>query len=121
MMARVIKHPLVNPAQEPLEHLSHCRLRQHEPCGGRRGIGRLRRAVWQGGAETVCRGCRRSAGHLVEEWYLQRHGIPARMFNGVRVSLEGKVASIKEQQKLRVESLWREPQVFDVERPARSG
>ncbi len=39
--------------------------------------------------------------------YLKRYGIPARMFNGVRVSLEGKVASVKEQQKLRVDSLGR--------------
>ena len=39
--------------------------------------------------------------------YLRRYGIPARMFNGVRVSLEGKVASVKEQQKLRVDSLRR--------------
>ena len=39
--------------------------------------------------------------------YLQRHGIPARMFNAVRVSLEGKVASVREQQKLRVDSLQR--------------
>ena len=37
--------------------------------------------------------------------YLKRYGIPARMFNGVRVSLEGKVASVKEQQKLRLDSL----------------
>ena len=29
--------------------------------------------------------------------YLKRYGIPARMFNGVRVSLEGKVASVREQ------------------------
>ncbi len=39
--------------------------------------------------------------------YLRRYGIPARMFNGVRVSLEGKVASVKEQQKLGVDSLQR--------------
>ena len=39
--------------------------------------------------------------------YLKRYGIPARMFNGVRVSLEGKVASVKEQQKLRLDSLGR--------------
>ena len=39
--------------------------------------------------------------------YLKRYQIPARMFNGVRVSLEGKVASVKEQQKLRVDSLGR--------------
>ena len=48
----------------------------------------------------------RSAGSLKSE-YLKRYGIPARMFNGVRVSLEGKVASVKEQQKLRLDSLGR--------------
>ncbi len=49
----------------------------------------------------------RSAALLKSE-YLKRYGIPARMFNGVRVSLEGKVASVKEQQKLRVDSLGRQ-------------
>ena len=39
--------------------------------------------------------------------YLKRYQIPARMFNGVRVSLEGKVASVKEQQRLRFDSLQR--------------
>ena len=39
--------------------------------------------------------------------YLKRYRIPARMFNAVRASLEGKVASVKEQQKLRVDSLGR--------------
>ena len=39
--------------------------------------------------------------------YLKRYGIPARMFNGVRVSLEGKVSSVKEQQKLRLDDLQR--------------
>ena len=58
--------------------------------------------------------------------YLQQHGIPARMFNGVRVSLEGKVASIKEQQKLRVESLGRrvaraERQISDAAKRGRQG
>ena len=42
---------------------------------------------------------------LLKNEYLERFGIPARMFNAVRVSLEGKVASVKEQQKLRVEQL----------------
>ena len=49
--------------------------------------------------------------------YLKRYGIPARMFNGVRVSLEGKVASVKEQQKLRLDDLQRripERQVSDA-------
>ena len=48
----------------------------------------------------------RSAPSLKSE-YLKRYGIPARMFNGVRVSLEGKVASVKEQQKLRLDGLGR--------------
>ena len=48
----------------------------------------------------------RSASSLKSE-YLQRYGIPARMFNGVRVSLEGKAASVREQQKLRRDDLQR--------------
>ena len=39
--------------------------------------------------------------------YLRQYGIPARMFNGVGVSLDGKISSVKEQQKLRVDSLQR--------------
>ena len=39
--------------------------------------------------------------------YLERYGIPARMFNGVRVSLEGKVASVRETMALRRDSLQR--------------
>ena len=51
--------------------------------------------------------------------YLQRHGIPARMFNAIRVSLEGKVASVREQQNLRRDELrrriaWAERQVSDA-------
>ena len=48
----------------------------------------------------------RSVAALKSE-YLKRHGIPARMFNGVRVSLEGKIASVREQQKLRADGLER--------------
>ena len=51
--------------------------------------------------------------------YLRRYGIPARMFNGVRVSLEGKVASVQEQQKLRVDSLGR--RIAQVERQVANG
>ena len=51
--------------------------------------------------------------------YLKRHGIPARMFNAVRVSLEGKVSSVGEQQKMRLDDLQRriaraERQVLDA-------
>ena len=38
----------------------------------------------------------RSAASL-KAAYLERYGIPARMFNAVRVSLEGKMASVREQ------------------------
>ena len=48
----------------------------------------------------------RSAASL-KSAYLKRHGIPARMFNAIRVSLEGKSASVTEQQKLRVGDLQR--------------
>ena len=48
----------------------------------------------------------RSAASLKQE-YLQRYGIPARMFNAVRVSLEGKVASVREQQLMRQDDLQR--------------
>ena len=39
--------------------------------------------------------------------YLERYGIPGRMFNAVRVSLEGKVASFQESQKLWIDNLRR--------------
>ena len=52
-----------------------------------------------------------AAGRLatsLKSGYLKSYGIPARMFNGVRVSLDGKVSSVKEQQKLRRDGLgWR--------------
>ena len=44
----------------------------------------------------------------VKSEYLREYRIPARMFNGVRVSLEGKVSSVREQQKFRLDDLgWR--------------
>ena len=47
-----------------------------------------------------------SAAALKRE-YLERYRIPARLFNSVRVSLEGKVSSLREGRKLRVDSLAR--------------
>ena len=48
----------------------------------------------------------RSAAPLKRE-YMREHGIPARMFNGVRVSLEGKVSAVRAAQRLRVDGLER--------------
>ncbi len=48
----------------------------------------------------------RSAPWLKQE-YLQRYGIPARMFNALRVSLEGKITSVKEVMELRRDDLQR--------------
>ena len=39
--------------------------------------------------------------------YIDKHGIPARMFNAVRVSLEGKVSAVQESQLLQLDSLRR--------------
>ena len=51
--------------------------------------------------------------------YLKRYGIPARMFNGIRVSLDGKMSSVREVMVLRRDSLERriaraEQQVSDA-------
>ncbi len=48
----------------------------------------------------------RSAASLKSE-YIKEHGIPGRMFNGVRVLLEGKVSAVRESQRLRQDSLRR--------------
>ena len=48
----------------------------------------------------------RSAASLKSE-YIKEHGIPARLFNRVRVSLEGKVAAVRESQRLQQDSLQR--------------
>ena len=48
-----------------------------------------------------------SSATSLKSAYLKRYGIPARMFNGIRVSLDGKVASVREQQKLRGDDLRR--------------
>ena len=48
----------------------------------------------------------RSPGSL-KRVYLERYRIPARMFNALRVSLEGKVASVREAQKLHRDTLHR--------------
>ena len=48
----------------------------------------------------------RSAAPLKRD-YIREHGIPARLFSGVRVSLEGKVSAVRAAQRLRVDSLER--------------
>ena len=48
----------------------------------------------------------RSAAPLKRD-YIREHGIPARMFSGVRVSLEGKVSAVRAAQRLRVDGLER--------------
>ena len=62
--------------------------------------GRVQRKLF---ADVVAGG---SAASLKSD-YIKKHGIPARMFNGVRVLLEGKVASVRESQRLQQDSLQR--------------
>ena len=44
-----------------------------------------------------------NSANSLKSVYLKRYGIPARMFNALRVSLEGKVASVRETMVLRRE------------------
>ena len=44
---------------------------------------------------------------LLKSEYIKEHGIPARMFNAVRVSLEGKVSAVGAAQRLRQDSFRR--------------
>ena len=51
-----------------------------------------------------------SAGEVpasLKKEYLERYGIPARMFNGLRVSLEGKVLAVQKTMGLRLDNLQR--------------
>ena len=53
--------------------------------------------------------------------YIDKHGIPARMFNAVRITLDGKVSAVRESQLLQLDSLRRrvsraEKQVLEAER-----
>ena len=52
--------------------------------------------------------------------YIEKHGIPARMFNAVRTTLDGKVSAVRESQLLQLDSLRRrvsraEKQVLEAE------
>ena len=52
--------------------------------------------------------------------YIEKHGIPARLFNAVRITLEGKVSAVRESQLLQLDSLRRrvsraEKQVLEAE------
>ena len=44
---------------------------------------------------------------MLKREYIKEHGIPARMFNAVRVSLDGKVSAVRVSQQLRQDSLRR--------------
>ena len=100
----------MNPAQGPLVSTYQTRIADYDSVDRAVGdaalgayaelYGRVERKLF---AEVAAG---RSATSL-KSVYLQRHGIPARMFNAVRVSLEGKLASVKEQQKLRLDDLQR--------------
>ena len=64
---------------------------------------------WGGGAaQTASSGMADDSYVTKINHFCNGYGIPARMFNGVRVSLEGKVASVREQQKFCSDSLVRQ-------------
>ena len=59
------------------------------------------------------------SGVLLKRKYIKEHGIPARMFNAVRVSLDGKVSAVRAAQRLRVDGL--ERRIARVERQVCEG
>ena len=64
------------------------------------------------------------SGVLLKRGYIKEHGIPARLFNAVRVSLDGKVSAVRAAQRLRVDGLERriaqaERQVAEAEEQSR--
>ena len=57
---------------------------------------------------------------LKKSEYIEKHGIPARMFNAVRITLDGKVSAVRESQLLQLDSQRRrvsraEKQVLEAE------
>ena len=61
---------------------------------------------------------------LQKSEYIEKHGIPARLFNAVRITLDGKVSALRESQLLQLDSLRRrvsraEKQVLDAEQGSR--
>ena len=61
---------------------------------------------------------------LKKSEYIEKHGIPARMFNAVRITLDGKVSAVREAQRLRMDGLERriapgERQVAEAEEQGR--
>ena len=59
------------------------------------------------------------SGVLLKREYIKEHGIPARLFNAVRVSLDGKVSAVRAAQRLRVDGL--ERRIARVERQVCEG
>ena len=90
----------LKPAQEPLVSTYQTRIADYVDMDRLEGDAAL--AAY---AELYGRAQRKLFADVSAGWsatslkstYLQRYGMPARMFNAVRVSLEGKVASVKEQ------------------------
>ena len=100
----------MNAAQEPLVATYQTRISDYGDMDRLEGdaalsayaelYGRMQRKLFAAAAVE------RSAVLLKRE-YIKEHGIPARMFNAVRVFLEGKVSSVREQRKRRVDVLQR--------------
>ena len=59
------------------------------------------------------------SGAPLKNAYIKEHGIPARLFNAVRVSLEGKVSAVRAAQRLRQDSFRR--RIDRAERPGWEG
>ena len=90
-------------------HLSdpYLRLRRHGTGWRRCWTVSLRRALRSGAAELFAEVAAGRTAASLKSTYLERYGMLARMFNAVRVSLEGKVSAVRAAQRFRVDGLER--------------
>ena len=100
----------LNPAQEPLVSTYQTRIADYGGLNravGDAALGDYAELYGQVERKLFAEVAAGRSAISLKSVYLQRHGMPARMFNAVRVSLEGKLASVREQQKLRADDFGR--------------
>ena len=100
----------LNPAQEPLVSTYQTRIADYGGLNravGDAALGDYAELYGQVERKLFAEVAAGRSATSLKSVYLQRHGMPARMFNAVRVSLEGKLASVREQQKLRADDFGR--------------
>ena len=100
----------LNAAQGPLDATYQTRISDYGDmvrAGGGAGLSAYAELYGQVQRKLFAEVAAGRSGAPLKNAYLERYGIPARMFNAVRVSLEGKVSAVRAAQRLRVDGLER--------------